>query len=155
MSHPTPNTRRGAAVVEFAIVLPLLLLLILGAVEMGRGVMVQHILEESARAGCRVATMDNPTKQEVLDIVDLAMERARIENYTVTIDPDPPGSATYKDAVIVSVSVPYDEISWLSGTEFLSGQTLMGTCVMPSETGGDDYIPPDDDSKKESKKSKK
>ena len=75
-----PKRRSGVATVEFALVLPVIILLMMGGLELGRAVMVDHVLEEAARAGCRVAVFENSTKQDVLDIVDAAMLKAKIQN---------------------------------------------------------------------------
>ena len=42
--------RRGGAMVEMAVIIPVLLVFLLGSVEIGRAVMVKHVLEEAARA---------------------------------------------------------------------------------------------------------
>lgn len=58
MRRYAPNVtpiRRGVAVVEFAVVLPLLLLLLLGIWELGRIIHVQVIMNNAARDGCRLA----------------------------------------------------------------------------------------------------
>ena len=145
--------RSGAAVVEFAVVLPIIVLLFMGTLEVGRAVMVRHVLEETARAGCRVAVFENGTKQDVLDIVATAMSNANIKNYTVTIDPDPPENLTAFQAVTVTVSVPYSEVSWLPSSDYMSGQTLTGLCVMPAE--GDGANDPDGNQNPSTKKNKK
>ena len=64
---------KGAATVEFACLLPVILLLMAGGIELGRGVMVRHILEEAARAGCRVAAMDNGSAADAEAIVEQAL----------------------------------------------------------------------------------
>ena len=51
------STRRAAAIVEFALIAPLFLLLFLGIVEMGRLLMVQGMLVNAAREGARQATL--------------------------------------------------------------------------------------------------
>jgi len=50
---------RGAAAVEFALVLPLLLLLIFGLMEFGRLYNVQISLSNAAREGARTMAIDN------------------------------------------------------------------------------------------------
>jgi Flp pilus assembly protein TadG len=45
--------RRGAAAVEFAFIIPLVIFMIFGMIEFGRGFMVQHIITETARRACR------------------------------------------------------------------------------------------------------
>ena len=68
--------RRGGAMVEMAVIIPVLLVFLLGSVEIGRAVMVKHVLEEAARAGCRVAVAEYSDKADVTDIVKSAMDMA-------------------------------------------------------------------------------
>jgi Flp pilus assembly protein TadG len=53
------NNERGAAAVEFAILLPLLLLLVLGTIEFGRAYNAQITLTNAARDGVRVMAIAN------------------------------------------------------------------------------------------------
>jgi Flp pilus assembly protein TadG len=59
--HPRSagGVRRGVAVVEFAVVLPLLLLLLVGIWELGRIIHVQLVLNGAARDGARLAAQAN------------------------------------------------------------------------------------------------
>jgi Flp pilus assembly protein TadG len=50
---------RGAAVVEFALVLPLLVLLVFGIAEFGRAYSIQTTLSGAARDGVRVMALQN------------------------------------------------------------------------------------------------
>src|SRR2546430_17443525 len=50
-----PSSRAGAAAVEFAVVLPLIFLLLLGTWEVARLVQVQAILSNAVREGARLA----------------------------------------------------------------------------------------------------
>ena len=150
------HERRGVAAVEFALVLPVIVLLLLGSLEMGRAVMVRHVMEETARAGCRVAVFENGTKQDVLDIVETAMTAANLYDYTVTIDPDPPENLEAFQAVTVTVSIPYANVSWLPGSNYLDGAVVTGVCVMPTEgDGANDPDSGDAPSNKKNKKNKK
>jgi hypothetical protein len=154
------KNRKGAAAVELAIISPVLLLLIAGSLEFGQAVMVKNLLEETARAGCRVATMEGATEADVLEVIDAAMEIADIAGYTVTIDPNPPGAAEHLEPITVSVSIPFSGVSWLAAPTFLSDETLTGTCVMPAQSttpGGTKKIDTkkSDNKKTDTKKSKK
>jgi Flp pilus assembly protein TadG len=53
------NSERGAAAVEFALLLPLLLMLVLGTIEFGRAYNAQIILTNAARDGVRVMAIAN------------------------------------------------------------------------------------------------
>jgi Flp pilus assembly protein TadG len=71
---------RGQALVEFAIVLPLLLLLLLGIVDFARAWNVYEVLTDAAREGARIAVVDQPatTEQDVRDAIVAAGQRAAI-----------------------------------------------------------------------------
>ncbi len=62
--------RRGQAVVEFALVLPIFLLLILGALDFGRAYYRLHLLTNAAREGARTASLPQSTETEVENIVE-------------------------------------------------------------------------------------
>ncbi len=79
------------------------------------------------------------------------MSAANINNYTMTIDPDPPENLDAFKAV--SVSVLYADVSWLSTPQYLANQTITGNCVMPAE--GDGAIDPDSSEAASTKKNKK
>lgn len=52
------DERRGAVAVEFAVVAPVLLAIVLGLIAMGRAYEMQNLLEVAAREGARFASMD-------------------------------------------------------------------------------------------------
>ena len=153
--------RKGAALVEFALVLPVFLLLIFGGLEMGRAVMVKHILEEAARAGCRVASMQGATTNDVKSVVNQALGKAGLAGYQIEVSPSPPLSAEHLDPVSVTITVPHSEVAWLPSPRFMGNKSLAGVCIMPAvrdagDDNGDVGDPPSKKNKKSSgKKSKK
>jgi len=137
--------RKGAAVVEVAVVLPVFLLLVAGAIDVGRAIMVQHKLVEAARAGCRLyCVTEEQTEEDARAMIAKVMEDANLDRYAVDLFPDSSDDIEHKAPVYVTVSVPYDEVSWMSSW-FLAGRTLSGTCVMPGDTGEVDLAADDDE----------
>jgi Flp pilus assembly protein TadG len=126
--------RRGSAVVEFAVVAPVFFLFIFGMIEYGRMVMVQQILTNAAREGARVGILDNSTQGDVTTAVDRYLTAANINGSTTTIAPNPPSSATAGNPVSVTVSVGFNQVSWLPSPFFLGGTTLSYTATMRRET---------------------
>ena len=57
-SERPSRRRRGAVAVEFAIMAPVLLCIVLGLIELSRVYEVQNVLEIAAREGARFAAMD-------------------------------------------------------------------------------------------------
>ncbi|MGY1779263.1 TadE/TadG family type IV pilus assembly protein [Geodermatophilus sp. SYSU D01036] len=71
------HRERGASVVEFALIVPLLMILVLGIVEFGHAFQVQGTLSAAAREGARVmALQSNP-----------AAARAAVRDAAPTLDP--------------------------------------------------------------------
>ena len=68
---------RGATAVEFAFILPLLLVIVLGIVEFGHAFQVQGTLSAAAREGARVMALQN----------DPAAARTAVRDATPTLDP--------------------------------------------------------------------
>ncbi len=132
--QPCRRERRGAAVVEFAVVAPILFLLVFGMIEYGRLVMVQQVLTNATREGARHGVLDGSTTTEVQTTVTNYLTSANIAGATVTVNPDPPDSAGFGDPVTVSVSIPFNQVSWLPAPMFLSGVDMTATSVMRRET---------------------
>jgi Flp pilus assembly protein TadG len=59
------RARGGQAVVEFALVLPVFLLLVFGALEFGRVFYRLHIMTNAAREGARVGSLPSSTESDV------------------------------------------------------------------------------------------
>jgi Flp pilus assembly protein TadG len=131
---PRASDRRGSAVVEFAVVAPVFFLFIFGMIEYGRMVMVQQILTNAAREGARVGILDNSTQSDVDTAVDRYLTAANINGSTTTVTPNPPSSATSGNPVTVTVSVGFNQVSWLPSPFFLGGKTLSYTATMRRET---------------------
>ncbi|MCA9246103.1 MAG: pilus assembly protein [Planctomycetales bacterium] len=129
----TKRSRRGAAVVEFAVCLPLVVLLMLGMIELGRGVMVQHTMQEAAQAGCRVYSARDTTIDQAEAVISEAMTRAGISNYAVTYDPPTKAAMNVHLApVTVSISVAYADVAWVT-PNYLMGASVDGRCILPAD----------------------
>ncbi len=127
------SRRRGAAIVEFAVVLPLLLLLLFGIIEFGWLFMVRQTLVNAAREGCRVAVLRTSTDADVATRIQEVMDPFGASggggwSYT---------ASDIADAVQwVRVSMPFDAVA-LTGAYILpSGFELEGECSMRKEGGG-------------------
>jgi Flp pilus assembly protein TadG len=132
MIHPVGRGRRarrpGIATVEFALVLPLLVTLLLGIWEVGRLVQVSQVLQNAAREAARQASTGNATLSEI---------KANAQTYVVGAEPritdftgfdvtftditrpsvTDPTNAVQLDQFRLTVSVPFDNVRW-SATKF-------------------------------------
>ena len=100
MRHVTRD-QRGQALVEFALLIPVVLLLIFGVIDLGRVVFINNSLSDGARHGARNASVD-PRAVDYCSVIDEAVRSATrgqpLSTYTVTyqrIAPDgtPEGAA--------------------------------------------------------------
>ncbi len=125
---------RGAAVVEFAVVLPLLLTILFGIIEYGWVFMVRQTLQTAAREGCRVAVLQTTTSPytNVLDRVSQVMQPTGLTTYSVTMT----HASTGNPIETVEVAVPYDDVSLMGGFFGTHAYDLGGTCSMRKEGGG-------------------
>ncbi len=126
--------RMGAAVVEFAIVAPVLILFLLGIIECGRMMMVQQALTTAVREGARTAIVEGTSASTAIQAVESFLAGTGIKGTKVTVSPASTGSVAHGQPVTVSVSVPFNEVSWLPHPFFLQNTTLSSTATMRRET---------------------
>ncbi len=122
------RSERGATAVEFAFVVPLLILLVLGIAEFGRAFQVQGTISAAAREGVRMMALQN----------DPAAARAAVRNAASSLNPGvtdaqiaiTPASCPTLDAgttqVRLTVNYPMPYLTDFFG----SGLALTGTGVM-------------------------
>jgi Flp pilus assembly protein TadG len=120
-------------VVEFALVLPLLMLLLLGMFEFGRVIMVQQVLTNAAREGAREACLLETSDTMVIAAARRFTDSANLTSVTVDITPDDPSTAEAGDEVTVEVAIPITAVSWLSARWFPSGYQVTSAASMRKE----------------------
>jgi len=119
---------RAAAIVEFAVILPLLLTILFGIIEYGYVFMVRQTLQHAAREGARIAclaTSEQPFTN-VLARVDETMAATRLSGYTSQV-------TTGVCEETVTVSIPYDNVSLIGGFFGTHDYDLTGDCTMRKE----------------------
>ena len=125
--------RLGATITEFAIIAPIFFLLVLSSFEFGRAIMVQQILTNAAREGARQAIVENADSTDVVNSVTSYLSGTTVDGVTVTVDPTSLQTVGFGDEVTVTVTVPYDQVSWLPVSSFMSGKILTGESMMRGE----------------------
>lgn len=89
MIRSTANRRHesGQALVEMALILPVLLILVLGILEFGRAWNAKQVITDAAREGARLAVVDNSTvdQNDVKAAIALALSRSGIPGSATTI----------------------------------------------------------------------
>lgn len=121
--------RRAAAVVEMAVVMPLLLTMLFGVVEYGRRLMVHQTLINAAREATRTAVLQGSTDEDIRNRVAAYMTPAGLTSYTVNIT----HGTTDNPIEVVEVVVQKSSVT-LFGNFFGScSGTLSSSCSMRKE----------------------
>lgn len=116
---------RGAEAVEFALIAPILILLVLGIAEFGRAYYVQSMVSAGARDGVRVmALQNNPEAAK-----DAARNGAApLDIHNIIVSPTSCDAVPGEAAQTAQVTITYD-FEFLSGL-FGAGMTLSGKGTM-------------------------
>jgi Flp pilus assembly protein TadG len=109
-SRSNNNQRRGAAAVEFAVVAPVMFMVIMGMFELGRAMSIQQVLTNAAREGARESTLIGATVASVTDVVEGYASAVSIDGVTTNVTPDP-STVTSGELVTTTVSVNYNPLS--------------------------------------------
>jgi Flp pilus assembly protein TadG len=127
---PARRSESGVALIEFAFVLPILLVLAMGMLDFGRAFHMKSVLDQAAREGARVAVVTSPDQDIVEDHVNSVLASGGITATSITVDG--PNAA---QMVTVTVNATFTFITpgvfamlpgWSTGNTIpMSGQTVM------------------------------
>ena len=125
----TWKNKKGQSLVEFALVVPLLLLLVIGIAEFGRAWMTQNILTGAAREAVRILAVP-PGPIAPQDRADNVLRSAGITTATVSVVD--PGAAFGAVSVTINYNFPVVIAGFIPG---LSSSTfpLSSTTTMRRE----------------------
>jgi Flp pilus assembly protein TadG len=109
--------RAGAAIVEMAVVLPVILILLIGTLELARMFQVLQFMSNAAREGARSAATTESTNAQVSEVVVnyLNSQSVPTQNVVVSVqDLSSPGTdaanAAPLDQLQVNVSIPWTDV---------------------------------------------
>jgi len=130
---------RGATAVEFALVLPLLLLLVCGIIDFGRALNAQITLTQAAREGARLGALGYSSTAIQTRAADAAPDLSGGINVTIAASCAPGAGPAANAQVNVSYSfsfiTPIGAIAGLLGGGGLGAPVVLtATGVMPCET---------------------
>jgi Flp pilus assembly protein TadG len=125
MKRPSRHSYRGQALVEFALVLPILVLLLVGVFDFGRAIFAYNSVSNAARSGARMAIVDQNA-----DAIRTAATREAVGldplvvNVTYEV-----GCATPETGCIVTVEVNH---TWQAATPILG--SIVGPITITSDS---------------------
>lgn len=139
---------RGVAMVEYAMIMPVFLLLFAGIIEFGRAVMVQQVITNAAREGARMAVRPGEDRTTVVSAVNNYLSGARVSASSNVVElewsPDiavsSPSWSTVstlssvpsQSAIRMSVSAQSNDVGWGVGW-FLRDRTFQAQVIMRKE----------------------
>jgi len=111
---------RGSAVVETAVMAPLLLAMMLGMTEMGSAFLIRQTMTNAAREGARVASLPGSTLTDVQTAVANTMSGASLQPSTYTVNSNINSLTPNDTEVWVDVTLPFNRATF-TGSMFGGG----------------------------------
>lgn len=124
----TSRRARGQAMVEFALVIPLLMLVLMGIFDLGRGVYAYNVVASAAREGARFGSLD---PSNTSGIIAQATSTAVLQPINVQVDWSDNGTTflttytTSRKFVRVTVTHTFQPITFLVPSVTLTGRSMM------------------------------
>ncbi len=127
-----PVRRSGAAAVELAVCLPVMLLLIVGSLEACNMAFLNQTLSVASYEGVRRAIQFNGTNEKALEHANEILTARNVDGASVTFDPADVATADEGTWITVTVSAP---CAANTGTpmKFFNGQSITVTSTMVKE----------------------
>ncbi len=127
---PLSGPREGVAVLELALLMPMLTVLLLGVLEVSQAMRVTQILTEASRNGSAIASQPGKTNSDVMSEVKTVLTNSGLnpQNATVTILINDTqgglGNANRNDKITVVVAIPWSSVNY-SRTNYFFGKTML------------------------------
>ncbi len=128
-NRPT-NTRTGVTAVEFALVFPILMLLVFGSYELCRANMVMQTSEAAAYEATRVAIIPGASVAEAEAAARKILGTAGVRQAQITITP--PNLDIESDAVNVSISINFTD-NFILAPLFMGREPFVRRCELLRE----------------------
>lgn len=126
------NVRRGAATVELALCLPLLLMIILGSLEACGMIFVSQSLHEAAYEGARVAVGKEATAALVTSRCQQIITARQVRDASIRISPSDPGTAVRGSSLTITVTAAANTNNVLAPW-FYRDRQIEARCTMIKE----------------------
>jgi Flp pilus assembly protein TadG len=120
-----PARRTAATSVEFTVCALVFFIMLLGIFEIGRAFMVQHLLTNAAREGCRVGVLQGVSSPQIQSAVTTRLAQQGIGGDVASVQVNDGSTdavnAKSGDEITVKVTVPVSAVTWLPFTNYIGG----------------------------------
>lgn len=125
------NNRKGTAVVELGVCLPVLVLLVIASIELSNFIFLKQSLASAAYEGAREAVRHDATGSSVNSRAVEILNSRNLAGVTVTTTPAP-DVASRGDSIQVTVSAP-SSANRVVMPKFIEGLSVASTVTMVKE----------------------
>ena len=124
--------RRGTAAVEFAVCLPIIILLVFGSIEASSFIFLKQSLGVAAYEGAREAIRSGASNGDAKARATTILDARDVQDFTIDFPGTDPESAERGEEIVVEVSAPTAPNSPLAG-QFVANRLLTSRVVMVKE----------------------
>lgn len=122
MKKQTRQLQYGAALVEFAFVLPIIMVFFYAMVELSRLMLLQHSVDTAAYEGARNAMVPGATSSDAITSAKQLLTAAKLTSAVITVEPTTIAEST--PLITVRIELPVAENSWMPPFWFKSGKLV-------------------------------
>jgi Flp pilus assembly protein TadG len=126
------SSRKGAALVEFAVCLPVILLVVFGSIQAASMLFLRQTAIQSAYEGVKVAVRGDGTDALAREVAQQVIDGRRLTGVTIDINPSNVADLEPGTVIDVTVSAPSDENTLFPFGVF-TGKTIVANAVMIKE----------------------
>ncbi len=126
------RNRRGVAAVEFAVCLPMLVLLVFGSIEASSFIFLKQSLNVAAYEGIREAIRNGSSNATGSNRSVNILRARNVNDFIVTFPNGESSAADRGDEIVIEVSAPTSTNSPLAG-QYLTNRVLTARVVMLKE----------------------
>ncbi len=125
------HARRGVAIVEFALMAPVALMITFALIEFSRVNMIRNTAQNAAYEGARAAIIPGGNAATAKESAEEVLATIRVKEATVTVDPNTITNTTPQ--ITVTISIPLGKNMWLAPS-YVMHQTMVRSCELNRES---------------------
>lgn len=126
------HLRCGAAAVEFAVCLPVIILLVFGAIEAASFIFLKQSLNVAAYEGIRESIRIDSNNSNGINRAQNILNSRNVQDFNINFPSGESAEAVRGDEIVIQVSAPTATNSPLAG-QFVTNQVLTAQVVMVKE----------------------
>jgi hypothetical protein len=124
--------RRGVAAVEFAVCLPVIVLLVFGSIEASSFIFLKQSLNVAAYEGIRESIRVGSSNADGIDRAENILNSRNVRDFQITFPVRSATGAPRGEEIVIEVSAPTETNSPLAG-QWVSNRVLTARVVMVKE----------------------